>query len=879
MQRFTANVGAYNNYRLELDLDYGAQSIAGNYTTVYYTFRVVRQAGSTGTYGSTSGWFVDLAGYGRISWAINYDFRPAGASLVVASGNYNLAHNSDGTASMSANAYWPHISTGMQATIVSGSIGLPTIARASSFSNMTNPVDAGQPITFNIVRADAGFTHDIDWFFGTRTGRAATGLATTGSWAPPLDLLNEMPSTAQGNGFVRLYTNSGSTSIGYKDYPLAINAPASVVPTFTSVTHSEATTGVAAIIGAGVYVQGISKLNVANTGAAGVYGSTITAHKIEVAGQTINASSGVTTPILSSGTVAIKGTVTDSRSRSTTKTVNVTVLPYAAPTINAVTVQRALATGVVNEDGTYLRVNINAAVQSLINGTQKNTITYKVYSRPYGTTTWTLKNTTTPTGIAYNSYVLLSGYSIQTSYDVMVEVIDKFSTSAVQNTVPTAAIFMHWDGSAGVGIGKYRQNGQLDVLGQIYENNGYRVLDERNMGTVGMSKGTVGANYSGGLVPVTITEGVAPSGSYKWLGDSRIESGDTVLLKRVVDEWMVVGTIKTAQDYPNQLPLTMLAGWKPYSDYSWANPKVAKTADGIVAVTGLVLGGTTTAGTVIATLPPGFRPDYQTMFSVNNSDVARAVDVLPNGNIQLRGSISGYISLNNIVFPAAGTASWVNIESTLANSFVKHTDTAYGPIRAWKDTNGIVWLGGLLTRTGGVVPADNTAMCTLPAGYESDQFLVHMGTTATDGFAVVGVNQSRNVVIKTGTSSVVYISLGGLSYLSASSAALIGYKVLPAANGWVDYDPANYKQRGYAVTPQGLVHLAGFMSSGTMGAAAFKLPKGNRMNDEYTDGALFQTVSNTVRARVDIKGDGNVVAQQGNNGWYSFESIKFIREQ
>lgn len=482
MATFTASVGAYGNYQLELDLNLVSQNIAGNYSTVSYAYRVRRVSGSTGTYGSTSSWFLDVSGLARQQWDIPYDFRTAGAVLNIASGQFNLAHHSDGTAVLSSNGYWPHISTGMQSTIVSGSIGLPTIPRASTASVSPHPLTAGAASTITITRADAGFTHKLEYHFGTVKAIIAENVATSVAWTPPLSLLNEMPGTTSGNGTLTVTTFSGSTQIGTWDTGITIQAGPEIVPTFTTVTHSEATAGVAASIGA--YVQGISKLNLALTGAAGVYGSTITAYKLEAAGQVLNAASGVTpATIATSGTVPIVGTITDSRGRTATKTVNATVLAYAPPTITSVTIQRALSGGTVNDDGTYLRVNINASVKSLmVNAVEKNTLTYRISTRAYGTTAWTLRDTVTPTGIAFNSFKVATGtYPIEQSFEVLVEIYDKFVTSAVQNTVPTAAIFMHWDAALGMGLGKYRQNGMLDVLGDIYHRNGSLVEPSGNI--------------------------------------------------------------------------------------------------------------------------------------------------------------------------------------------------------------------------------------------------------------------------------------------------------------------------------------------------------------------------------------------------------------
>lgn len=52
------------------------------------------------------------------------------------------------------------------------------------------------------------------------------------------------------------------------------------------------------------------------------------------------------------------------------------------------------------------------------------------------------------------------------SYDILVTVTDKLDNSSVQKSIATAAVFMHWS-KTGVGIGKFHENGRLDVAGDI----------------------------------------------------------------------------------------------------------------------------------------------------------------------------------------------------------------------------------------------------------------------------------------------------------------------------------------------------------------------------------------------------------------------------
>src|SRR5690606_7323095 len=98
----------------------------------------------------------------------------------------------------------------------------------------------------------------------------------------------EFPSQASRSATIRVVTKNGSTVIGTKQITIQLSAAASQVPTFTSVSLVEATPDLATVVGA--LVQGLTTLSVDFTGAAGVYGSTITEYKLQVGSQTFTSS-------------------------------------------------------------------------------------------------------------------------------------------------------------------------------------------------------------------------------------------------------------------------------------------------------------------------------------------------------------------------------------------------------------------------------------------------------------------------------------------------------------------------------------------------------------------------------------------------------------
>lgn len=466
-----------SSYTLRLQVDQVSQNIEANTSTVSWSLRIIKNTGTGRWSYFTKSWSVNIGGQGASGTIPNYDFRNY-TELVLGSGTFVIAHNADGTQTISNSGTFTDTNVNIGSGTASGSLALTTIPRASTPTFSASSVDADTSVTINTNRLSSAFTHTIEYTFGALSGVIATGVTVSQAWTPPLSLLSEIPNSLGGTVTITLKTYSGATLIGTKSANLTLTVPASVVPDFTTVTHSETVALIASEVGA--YVQARSKLAVAITGAVGAYGSTITAHRITIAGQTINAATGTTLELGQSGTLALVGTVTDSRGRQRSRTINVDVLAYAPPVIDAdlFFARRSLIGGTLDEEGTYLRVDLKATVSSLINTTERNRLRYKIYTRLRGAPSYTTVADTTLSAITYNSFVAISGYPIDDSFDVLVEVLDDVGgVSSIARTLATAVVFMHW--GEGLGLGKFWENGQLDVAGD-----GYFSGDVRALGTI-----------------------------------------------------------------------------------------------------------------------------------------------------------------------------------------------------------------------------------------------------------------------------------------------------------------------------------------------------------------------------------------------------------
>lgn len=450
-----------SQYDAELVITVLRQEVTNNRSRVRRTLRNRKTAGSG--FWTNSGYPWSLSGGGSESGSYTYDYTDYSVKVIYEDEIW-ITHNADGsktqTFSASVSMGGPLGGTGNP----SGTVTLPTIPRATE-PEVSGAVNAGSALTISCPRASSSFTHTLTYKFGSASGTIATGVGTSATWTVPLSLLNQIPDDVQGKGTITCKTYNGSTLIGTETVSFTVKAGSSIVPSFDSVSLSEAVLWIASEIGA--YVQSQSRLAYSINGADGTYGSSITGYKLTVAGQTWTTRTGTTNAVKSSGTVPVVATVTDSRGRTASRTVNVTVLPWAAPKITLLRVQRSKPDGTLDDNGTSLKFTVAAAVSSLTVGSQKNQLRYQARVKQRGTSVWSSTAIATHTGITLSATFVVGTYSELLSWDARFEVSDRFTTSASQLVVSVGSVTLDI-GPGGIGVGKRWEKGALDVAGDVY---------------------------------------------------------------------------------------------------------------------------------------------------------------------------------------------------------------------------------------------------------------------------------------------------------------------------------------------------------------------------------------------------------------------------
>lgn len=360
---------------LTLTYTVGAYDINANTTPVTVSLALTHGGLSVGAGTDDCKVWIGSQSY---SWT-GPDIYSSGGTASLGFKTFNVQHNADGTWSGTiGGSYRLNIRyAGTYIGTIGGEqdgISLPTIPRASSFSVGNITIGADNTVTIN--RASDGFTHKLTLTMGDRS-LTVENAGASATLTPPMEWCNGITSSAAASGTLKLETYNGSQKVGETSDSVTILVPASVVPTVTAT--AELINGFQ-----GLYLQGRSKAKIVSAG-TGSYGSTIKSYSISGAGYSGNGATYTTGLLNVTGDVNFAVTVVDSRGRTGTANVKITVIAYSKPTITVQSLSRCDSSGNVTESGTYARVQATYTCAS-VNG--KNAISCNVYYRKSGTSSW-----------------------------------------------------------------------------------------------------------------------------------------------------------------------------------------------------------------------------------------------------------------------------------------------------------------------------------------------------------------------------------------------------------------------------------------------------------------------------------------------------------
>ena len=431
--------GYNGHYHLYMTITQNKRDASTNQSNVTVKMYAQSDSSSYGAYNlDASGNTVKMTVNGKqvVNKTMAMDFRNK-ATVQLASWTGAISHGSDGSKKLDCSgSFTISGSSYLSGGNISCSIQLESIPRATKPTLSSPSVALGSAVTINISPAVSGWTHNIYYRIGTGDWvRFATDVKSNYSWTVPLGIASSYPTATKGTITIGLNTYNGSTQIGgTQTVNLDITIPASVAPSVSAVTVLEAASGLSNF----GYIQTKSKLKIVAS-ASGSYGSSIRSYVYNIGSQSYSGLENTYTMgevVRDSDTVAVTVTVTDSRGRTASKTVSITVLAYSPPQITHFECSRCGdANGSANANGQYLKVTFGYSVSPLNN---KNKASYLLKYSVYDDGKW--GGLTSGTQYTYSGTYISATAILNTAstYQIGLVVTDSFGTASFYKEIGTA---------------------------------------------------------------------------------------------------------------------------------------------------------------------------------------------------------------------------------------------------------------------------------------------------------------------------------------------------------------------------------------------------------------------------------------------------------
>lgn len=341
--RNTGGSGYPNRLRFEWWLI--EQDIAGNRSRIGF-----KLFGTGGT--APSAWVKLFKAYANVAgqtWSTGAHNLYNGVILV--QGDKWISHNADGTGWFEAYADGAIYKANYNSFGKRG-WNLPTIPRASqpsikTFPNNTPDFNLGETITIHMNAVNGSFRHNVYFLYGDKAYKIAENVSANCQFDTNLvaeDIYKITTSKKAYSGQIKVDTFLNGNLTGSKTCHYNAHL-VDVEPTFTDFTYFDSNATTKAITGNDqVFIQGQSRLSVKiakEKKAEAKKFATMTKYLASAFGVSITKNYSATSDVqIDIGAVnastnqVVSVSAIDSREFTTTKTKNITVIPYSRPTIN-----------------------------------------------------------------------------------------------------------------------------------------------------------------------------------------------------------------------------------------------------------------------------------------------------------------------------------------------------------------------------------------------------------------------------------------------------------------------------------------------------------------------------------------------------------------
>lgn len=447
-------------YDLWLDVKQNSQNIEDNKSNVTIKLKLQRNDGySASAYNlteSNNSAAIKVNGTTKFSETLAIDTRN-GVTVVLAEWTGNVTHNDDGSLKLNLSGSFTMGGTSLTGGKVSAEFSCTDIPRASTLTIGDSSVTPGGSFTFGISGVSS-FKHKITCKIGSKVSKSEEISAGTaaGKFTIPESWAEYVTDEKKTTITVVLATYKSSKLIGSRRYSITFKIPdtAEYKPEFeVELTESGSPAGW------GVYLKGISKLNVTLKNKKFKANAELKSISIKFDGVT-KKKSGSVFEILNSGTKNVVVRLTDSRGYYTEVKEEISVKEYFPPSIKIKSVARCNENGETKTDGAYLLVNFTTRFCE-VEELNRATVRYSI--RQKGSTTVTEENEVTS-----NSPIIIGsgGIQSQVGYEILMTIADSVTDDEARFKLGTIGIpFNIKKGGQGAAFGCYAENDNELLVG------------------------------------------------------------------------------------------------------------------------------------------------------------------------------------------------------------------------------------------------------------------------------------------------------------------------------------------------------------------------------------------------------------------------------